>query len=56
MEMTGRMDSSHKPWSAITAIERIELSAKTGFVFPDAEWRTIGTQWNYYNHHQQRSA
>jgi outer membrane receptor for ferrienterochelin and colicin len=51
----GRMDSLTSDWSAITAIERIELSAKTGFVFPDAEWRTIGTQWNYYNHqHDQR--
>lgn len=54
-EMTGRMDSLAGPWSAVTAIERTELSAKTGFVFPDAEWRTIGTQFNYYNHfHQQR--
>ncbi|MCH1584331.1 MAG: TonB-dependent receptor, partial [Flavobacteriales bacterium] len=54
-EMTGRMDSLGGPWSAVTAIERTELSAKTGFVFPDAEWRTIGTQFNYYNHfHQQR--
>lgn len=41
-------------WSAITAIERLELSAKTGFVFPNAEWRTIGTQWNYYNHHHEQ--
>jgi outer membrane receptor for ferrienterochelin and colicin len=54
-EWMGQMDSLTGDWSAITAIERIELSAKTGFVFPDAEWRTIGTQWNYYNHqHQQR--
>lgn len=51
----GLMDSLSGPWSAITAIERFEVSAKTGFVFPDAEWRTIGTQWNFYNHdHQQR--
>jgi outer membrane receptor for ferrienterochelin and colicin len=49
------MDSLAGPWSAVTAIERTELSAKTGFVFPDAEWRNIGTQFNYYNHfHQQR--
>lgn len=54
-EWIGQMDSINSPWAAITATQRIELSAKTGFVFPDAEWRTIGTQWSYYNHqHEQR--
>lgn len=37
-------------WSAITELNRIEATAKTGFVFPDAEWRSIGTQWSYYDH------
>ncbi|HAD21841.1 MAG TPA: hypothetical protein DCF87_06985 [Opitutae bacterium] len=44
---------SEKGWSAITAIDRIELSAKTGFVFPDAEWRSIGLQVVFSDHHNQ---
>ena len=42
-------------WSAITNIDRLEFTAKTGFVFPDAEWRSIGTQWSFSDHqHRQR--
>lgn len=44
------MQESTEGWSAMTAIDRMEISAKTGFVFPDAEWRSIGTQWSFYNH------
>lgn len=40
-------------WVAITAIDRMELSAKTGFVFPDAEWRSIGLQLMFSDHHHQ---
>ena len=41
---------SDSGWSAVTAIDRMEVSAKTGFVFPDAEWRSIGTQFVYSDH------
>ena len=51
---SGVMDMLASPsdsgWSAVTAIDRIEVSAKTGFVFPDAEWRSIGTQFVYSDH------
>lgn len=48
-----RMNLMNEPttaWSAITELNRIEATAKTGFVFPDAEWRSIGTQWSFYDH------
>ena len=39
-------------WSAATKIERVEASAKTGYVFPGKEWKSIGTQFyaSYHNH------
>ena len=38
-------------WSAATKIERVEASAKTGYVFPDKEWKSIGTQF-YGSYHK----
>lgn len=37
-------------WLATSFIERVEASAKTGFVFPDAPWRSIGTQLTAIRH------
>lgn len=39
-------------WSGATKIERVEASAKTGYVFPSQEWKSIGTQFygSYHNH------
>ena len=42
-------------WSAVTQINRMETTAKTGYVFPNADWRSIGTQFTFYDHrHEQR--
>ena len=46
------MDTPTDAWSAITTVDRVEATAKTGYVFPDAEWRSIGTQWSFYDHRQ----
>jgi len=46
----GMMASPSAQWTAITELNRIEATAKTGFIFPDAEWRSIGTQWSFYDH------
>ncbi|MGB1123430.1 MAG: TonB-dependent receptor plug domain-containing protein, partial [Flavobacteriales bacterium] len=51
-DVMGLMNASTNAWSAITTVDRVEATAKTGYVFPDAEWRSIGTQWSYYNHRQ----
>lgn len=39
-------------WTALTDVERVEVTAKTGYVFPDAEWRSIGSQFSWVNHQQ----
>lgn len=46
------LNQGGESWSAVTQANRFELTAKTGFVFPDAEWRSIGTQWSYYDYGQ----
>ncbi len=51
-DVIGLMNAPTNAWSAITTVDRVEATAKTGYVFPDAEWRSIGTQWSYYNHRQ----
>ena len=51
-DVMGLMNAPTNAWSAITTVDRVEATAKTGYVFPDAEWRSIGTQWSYYNHRQ----
>ncbi len=54
-DLMGLINQSTDDWSAITQVDRLELTAKTGFVFPDAEWRNIGTQFSFYDHqHAQR--
>lgn len=40
-------------WIGTSFIQRFEASAKTGFVFPNATWRSIGSQFNAI-HHQSR--
>ncbi len=42
-------------WRGTSFIERAEASAKTGFVFPDAPWRSIGTQFNAIHHRTQHN-
>ena len=37
-------------WLATSKVERAEASAKTGFVFPQAPWRSIGTQVTFIQH------
>ena len=44
------LDTTTAAWSAVTQIDRVEATAKTGYVFPDAVWRSIGTQWTFYDH------
>ncbi|MBM55372.1 MAG: hypothetical protein CMB32_02315 [Euryarchaeota archaeon] len=42
-------------WSAATKIDRVEASAKTGYVFPGKEWQSIGTQfYGSYHSHEHR--
>lgn len=54
-EMMALMHEPTDQWSAITEVDRLDFTAKTGFVFPNAEWRSIGTQWSFYDHrHRQR--
>jgi len=46
-----QLDRGDSPgWLGASLLERAEVSAKTGFVFPDAEWRSIGTQVNAIHH------
>ena len=45
------LDESGEHWTAATAIDRFEASLKSGFVFPNAEWRSIGTQWVFNRQH-----
>lgn len=44
------LDAPTAAWSAVTEINRIEATAKTGYVFPSAVWRSIGTQLTFYDH------
>ena len=44
------LDAPTAAWSAVTQIDRVEATAKTGYVFPDAVWRSIGTQLTFYDH------
>ena len=41
---------SEGSWVATSLIDRLEATAKTGFVFPAAEWRSIGTQFSALRH------
>ena len=42
-------------WSAATKIERVEASAKTGYIFPNKEWQSIGSQlFGSYHQHNHR--
>lgn len=38
------------PWRGTSFVQRAEASAKTGYVFSDAQWRSIGTQFNAQHH------
>ena len=40
-------------WTAWSSVSRFELSAKTGYVFPQAEWRSLGSQFSWTVHDQQ---
>jgi len=40
-------------WTAATKISRLEASAKTGFVFPEKSWQSIGTQFFASTHTQE---
>ncbi|MGB1076203.1 MAG: TonB-dependent receptor [Flavobacteriales bacterium] len=40
-------------WSAFTSVSRMEWTAKTGYVFPLAEWRSLGSQFSWIVHEQQ---
>ncbi len=51
-DVVALMQTPTTAWSAITTVDRVEATAKTGYVFPDAEWRSIGTQWIFYDHRQ----
>ena len=44
-------NDSDSLWTAAKKINRVELSAKTGYVFPDKEWKSIGSQF-YASRHQ----
>ena len=44
---------SSSPWTAATKISRLEASAKTGFVFPEKSWQSIGTQFFASTHTQE---
>ena len=37
-------NDSDSLWTTATEINRVELSAKTGYVFSDKEWKSIGSQ------------
>tara|TARA_B110000444_G_scaffold257221_1_gene295209 strand:+ start:889 stop:3177 length:2289 start_codon:yes stop_codon:yes gene_type:complete len=39
-------------WTAATTIDRLELSAKTGYVFPGQEWKSLGSQFFASTHAQ----
>ena len=47
--------SSDDPWTAATTISRFEASAKTGFVFPEKSWQSIGTQFFASTHTQEHT-
>ncbi len=40
-------------WTAATTISRLEASAKTGYVFPDKSWQSIGSQFFASTHKQE---
>lgn len=42
-------------WSAKQDLQRMEASAKTGYVFPETPWRSIGSQF-FVSSHNQRQA
>ena len=44
---------SSSAWTAATKISRFEASAKTGFVFPEKSWQSIGTQFFASTHKQE---
>lgn len=44
-------NDSDSLWTTATEINRVELSAKTGYVFPDKEWKSIGSQF-FASRHQ----
>ena len=44
---------SSSAWTAATKISRLEASAKTGFVFPEKSWQSIGTQFFASTHTQE---
>lgn len=43
-------DGMQGVWRGTSFIERAEASAKTGYVFPGAAWRSIGSQFNALHH------
>lgn len=48
----GQLPSLENPWTAVTDIQRVELSSKTGYVFPEKEGTSIGSQLigSYHKH------
>lgn len=40
-------------WGAQIATNRFNASAKTGIVFPEKEWKSIGTQFSFTHHDQE---
>lgn len=44
-------DSIENPWIATTDIQRVELSAKTGYVFPEKTGTSMGSQFTASYHH-----
>lgn len=40
-------------WLAFSSVNRLELSGKTGYVWPNAEWRSLGSQFSWIRHDQQ---
>lgn len=48
-------NGSDSPWAAAIRLDRIEASAKTGYVNPSKEWQSIGTQFFVSKHdHEHR--
>ena len=39
-------------WLAFSDVNRLELTAKTGYVWPVAEWRSLGSQFSWIRHEQ----
>lgn len=49
----GQMESVLNPWIATTDIQRVEVSAKTGYVFPNKPGTSLGSQFiGSYHHHE----